>query len=186
MKKILIAIVLLVAMLPVYAQKDKAKDKTKGNKGGNSERLDAAQVPELVKSSFNTAFPGIPATWEKHSAKGKADGKSYTKYVAVFTQDGQKSRARYREDGTALSSTKYMKADKMPDAVKSGMKTKYPGFEASGGEEVKGKGDKKIYRIKAKKGSAKLTTYFDENGNEVTKEKVTDDVKEGEDEDEGN
>jgi hypothetical protein len=184
MKKFLLLIVIVAAMLPAWAQKDKGK--AKGNKGGNFEKVDAAQVPDPVKNAFTSANPGVTATWEKHSARGKAD-KPFTKYVAVFTTaDGNKSRARYREDGTAMTSSKYMKAEKMPDNVKKGMKSKYPDFTPTAAENVKGKDGKSMYRIKSKKGSAKLTTYFDENGNEITKEKVSDDVKDGEDEEEGN
>jgi hypothetical protein len=97
-----------------------------------------------------------------------------------------KSRARYREDGTAMSSSKYMKADKMPDGIKTGMKSKYPDFIPTVAENIKGKDGKSVYRVKSKKGSAKLTAYFDENGNEITKDKVTDEVKEGEDEENDN
>jgi hypothetical protein len=184
MKKTLLLFVLLVAMLPTWAQK--VAQKAKKAKGVNFEKIDAAQVPDPVKTAFAAANAGATPTWEKHTARGKAD-KSFTKYVAVFaTADGMKNRARYKEDGTVMSSSKYMKADKMPDGIKAGMKSKYPDFTATVAENIKGKDAKSVYRVKSKKGSAKLTAYFDENGNEITKDKVTDEVKEGEDEENDN
>ena len=54
-----------------------------------------------------------------------------------------------------------------------------------GGEEVKTKKGETYYRVRMKKGSSKLTTLLDANGNEVKREDQPEEVMEDEG-DEGN
>ncbi len=189
MKKTTLLLVLVFAGISVFAQ-DKAKGREKGKakaelKSAGFQQIDAAQVPDAVKNSFTQSTPGVTGvTWQKHTAKGKAD-KSFTKYVAVYTVDGKTARARFREDGTAMSSSKYMGAQKLPENIRTTATTKNPGFELVGGEEVKTKKGQTFYRVRMKKGSSKLTTLYDANGNEVVKDKEPEEAKEDEG-DEGN
>lgn len=182
MKKIILLLILLMAF---GAQAQKARGKGKQIQAAAFEKIDAAQVPEAVKNSFNAGFQNVTdVRWEKHSATGKG-GKTFTKYVAVYNQEGIRSRARFKEDGTALSSSKYMGAQKLPDNVKNAAASKNPGFTVMGGEEVKTKKGETYYRVRMRKGTSRLSTLFDANGNEVTKDKVPDEAKEDEG-DEGN
>jgi hypothetical protein len=78
-----------------------------------------------------------------------------------------------------------MKADKLPETIGKNAKSKNPEFELVGGEEIKTKKGETFYRVRMKKGSSKLTTLYDANGNEVTKDKQPEEAQEDEG-DEGN
>lgn len=189
MKKLTILFVLIIAATAVLGQERKhPKAKAKGKselKSKGFKTVELSEVPDAVKNSFNSAAAGVTdVRWEKHTAVGKSD-KTFTKYVAVYSIDGKKTRSRFREDGTAMSSSNYMKADKLPEAVGNNAKSKNPGFELVGGEEIKTKKGETFYRVRMKKGSSKLTTLYDANGNEVTKDKQPEEAQEDEG-DEGN
>jgi hypothetical protein len=194
MKRLTMLLILVFAVATAIAQeketakpaKAKAKGKAKTElKQTGFQQIDVAQVPDAVKNSFNSKAAGVGnVRWEKHTAKGKAD-KSFTKYVAVYTVDGVRSRSRFREDGTAMSSSKYMGAQKLPENIRNSATSKNPGFELQGGEEVKTKKGETYYRVRMKKGSSKLTSLYDANGNEVVKDNAPDEAQEDEG-DEGN
>lgn len=194
MKKLsLLLLMVLAVTYSVHSQdKVKSKDKTPGRGRARGElksfgfkKVEISEVPEAVKNAFFTHAAGATnVRWEKHLAKGNAD-KSFTKYVAVYMQDGVRARARYREDGTALSSSKYMGAQKLPENIGTSAKAKNPGFELVGGEEVKTKKGETFYRVRMKKGSSRLTTLLDVNGNEVKRENQPEEAMEDEG-DEGN
>lgn len=191
MKKLIVLLLLISATFLADAQvKEKAKAKGKGKvraelKSAGFRTVEISEVPDAVKNAFNTSAAGATnVRWEKHTAKGKTD-KSFTKYVAVYLQDGVRARARYREDGTAMSSSRYLGGQKLPENISTSAKSKNPGFELVGGEEVKTKKGETFYRVRMKKGSSKLTTLYDANGNEVIKDKQEDEVQEDEG-DEGN
>lgn len=191
MKKLTILFALIIAAAAVFGQeKAKEKKQPKAKAKGKSElkskgfkTVELSEVPEGVKSSFNSSAAGATnVRWERHTATGKSD-KVFTKYVAVYSVDGKKTRSRFREDGTAMSSSNYMKADKLPEAVGKNAKSKNPGFELVGGEEIKTKKGETFYRVRMKKGSSKLTTLYDANGNEVSKDKQPEEAQEDEGDD---
>jgi hypothetical protein len=51
-----------------------------------------------------------------------------------------------------------------------------------GGEELTTKSGQVIYRVRLRNGGSKITTVFDANGNEITRNKMTEEQKEGEEE----
>lgn len=183
MKKItLLAFILLIAF-GVQAQKPRTKGKQL--QAAAFEKIDAAQVPDAVKNSFTSSFQNAAdVRWEKHSATGKG-GKTFLKYVAIYTQDGIRARARFKEDGTSLSSSKYMGGQNLPENIRNAAASKNPGCTVMGGEEVKTKKGGTYYRVRMRKGTSRLNTLFDANGNEVTKDKEPEETKEDEG-DEGN
>ena len=147
----------------------------------SGQTVDASVVPESVKNAF--AATGATATrWEKHQAKGK---KTVVRYLAVYTQDGMRARARFREDGTTLSTSKYMRAEQLPVAIKSAAEAKIQGQKIMGGEEFKTKKGEIYYRVFSRGGGSRTVSVFDANGQPITKDKMSDDLKESEGEDEG-
>jgi hypothetical protein len=176
MKKLLTLLLVVAVAMASHAQGGKRKG---GAKSANLKQVEASEVPEAVKNSFKTSVTDV--RWEKHEAMGKG-GKSHVRYVAIYTQDGVRSRSRFKEDGTALSSSKYMGAKKLPASIQSAATSKYPNIKLVGGEEFTTKTGQVYYRVRLRDKSTKITTLFDANGGEVTKEKMTDDLKEGEDE----
>lgn len=173
--------VLFVLICQVSLAQPKAR--VKPTRSLTFEAVDESQIPDAVKNSFTSSFEGAgEVRWEKHKAQGK---RTFAKYVAVFSTDGVRARARYKEDGTLLSSSKYFGPAKLPANVKSAAESKAPGFTVMGGEEITTKNGKTFYRVRSRKGSSKLIQYFDADGNEVSRDKAPDGVTEGEDE-EGN
>lgn len=182
MKTIVSTVLMLVLVLGASAQEKKRLGEAKKAKLA-ALTVDASQVPDAVKNAF--AATGATATrWEKHEAKGKSE-KSYVKYVAIYDQDGIRSRARYKEDGTALGTSKYMKADQLPANVKSAAEAKAQGMKLMGGEEFKTKKGEVFYRVVARGGGSKTVSVFDSNGQPVTKDKMLEELKESEGEQEG-
>ncbi|MEQ8424835.1 MAG: hypothetical protein RIA63_08990 [Cyclobacteriaceae bacterium] len=176
-----ISLLIIVSLLGTLAYGQGAR--AKGPRSLNFEKVEGTLVPEVIKENFESSFQGAVAVrWEKHTLQGNKTG---IRYVAIFTEGGVRSRARYKEDGTVLSSTKYYGAIKLPENIKAAAKAKYPEFTVMGGEEITTRNGKTFYRVRSRKGPSKLVQYFDGDGNEITKEKAPEDLLEGED-DEGN
>jgi hypothetical protein len=185
MKTIVSCVLMVIIAFGVQAQGRKKAGQARQAKEAKLSALavDASQVPEAVKNAF--AATGATATrWEKHEGKGKSE-KSFVKYVAVYTQDGVRARARYKEDGSAMSTSKYMKADQLPANIKSAADAKAQGQKVMGGEEIKTKKGEVYYRVVARGGGSRTVTVYDANGQPITKEKMSDDLKESEGEEEG-
>lgn len=180
MKKIIFTLFFLSVVLAGFSQvRGKAKVLAAGGKA-----IDAAQVPEAVKNSFSSAFPSATAVrWEKHGAVTQK--RTYVKFVAVYTHEELRCRARYKEDGTALSSSKYFGPNKTPEAIKTAVTSRFSGFTVTGSEEITTKDGKVFYRTRLRKGASKVITYTDAEGNEVKKDKAPQEVTDGEEEDEG-
>ena len=132
-----------------------------------------------LKNSFKATATDVK--WQKNEAKGKA-GKTHVRYVAVYTQDGVRVRSRFKEDGTAMSSSKYMGGQKLPANIQTAATTKHPGAKLVIGEELTTKSGQVIYRVRLRNGGSKITILLDANGNEITRDKMTEDHKEGEEE----
>ncbi|MFY8036258.1 MAG: hypothetical protein ACOVMQ_03770 [Cyclobacteriaceae bacterium] len=176
MKKLLIVFLAACVASASFAQGGKRRNALKA---ANHQQIDVSQVPESVKSSFKASAADVK--WEKHEAKGKA-GKSLVRYVAVYTQDGVRVRARFKEDGTAMSSSKYMGGQKLPANIQTAATSKFPGAMLVGGEELTTKGGQVIYRVRLRNGGSKITTVLDANGNQITRDKMSEEHKEGEEE----
>jgi hypothetical protein len=176
MKKLLIILLAACIATASFAQGGKRRNALKA---ANLQQVDASQVPDAVKNALKTSATEVK--WEKHEAKGKA-GKTHVRYVAVYTQDGVRVRSRFKEDGSAMSSSKYMGGQKLPANIQTAATTKHPGAKLVIGEELTTKSGQVIYRVRLRNGGSKITTVFDANGNEITRDKMTEEHKEGEEE----
>jgi len=175
MKKIVILSVLAVFALTSYAQRVKRAGISKAG----VTHVDPTQVPTAVKNAFKVQATAI--RWEKQEVKGRA-GKSHIRYVAVYKQDGIATRSRFKEDGSTMSSSKYMGAAKLPPVIQSAATAKNPGANLMGAEQFTTKNGQVFYRVRSRNGGSKVTTLYDANGAEVTKDKMIDEIKEGEEE----
>ena len=176
MKKLVIVLLAACVATASFAQGGKRRNALKAV---NFQQVDASQVPDAVKNSFKATATDV--TWQKNEAKGKA-GKTHVRYVAVYTQDGVRVRSRFKEDGTAMSSSKYMGGQKLPANIQTAATTKHPGAKLVIGEELTTKSGQVIYRVRLRNGGSKITILLDANGNEITRDKMTEDHKEGEEE----
>lgn len=171
MKKILqLLLVLLVTAGGVQAQKMGVKV------------LSESEVPAEVKATHEQLFPGVSVIrWEGHKWVNKKD-KERGKIVAVFDYEGVRTRARYRPNGKALSASSYYKADKLPAAVAAAA-GRYEGYELKGGSKtwsLKDSSKAPVYKIRLRKGAQVLTVFVDEQGNEIEKGKLSEELQEDE------
>jgi len=173
---------LALAVLGIVCATAQPKVSPHGPRALNFERLEPDQVPGGVKTTFGTAYPQAQnIRWEKHEARGK---RTYIKFVAAFLLEGSRIRARYLEDGSFLSSSRYLNPARLPENIRQAAQAKSPGFAVVRGEEITTKNGKKYYRVRSRQGASRLIQYFDENGAEVTTANMPPEVMEGEEENE--
>src|SRR6478609_7139655 len=140
-------------------------------------QIDPSQIPSAVKTSQSTAFPTVTGTrWEVRDVI--ANRKYVTKYVAVFTTDNTTIHARYKGDGTLVSSSKYFDGEHAPSQIKN-LGSKYNEYTLKSAEEIKTYAKGKVfYRAHFYKGKKKTLVYTDDSGKEIANEKVLVEVRE--------
>jgi hypothetical protein len=169
MSKLFFCLFLLCSVFTSYAQR----------KTGGPQKMDPAQIPAAVKTAQESSFPGIAVTqWEVRSKTGP--GQFVSKYTAVFSVDSKMIHARYKGDGTLVSSLKFFEGEEAPSVVKS-LGSKYNEYALRTTVEIKTYAKGKVfYRAYFYKGKKKTVVYVDDNGKELVIEKVPAEVKEGE------
>ncbi|WP_038031746.1 hypothetical protein [Thermonema rossianum] len=144
--------------------------------------LNEEEVPAEVKATHDRLFPGVKVIrWEGHKWVNKND-KERGKIVAVFDYEGVRTRARYRPNGKALSASSYYKADQLPASVASAA-ARYEGFELKGGSKtwsLKDTSKAPVYKLRLRKGAQVLSVFVDEQGNEIEKNKLSEELQEDE------
>lgn len=147
----------------------------------NVDKVDAATVPEAVKSSFAEHYPGTDVVrWEKHVGKGKF--KSRTRFVAIFNDDKNRARSRYHNSGIGISATTYYFAPGLPKQVKKGAMELNPGFKVVAGQKIRiFKNERIVYRVKLRKGTSRVWTYVNPDGSEAKVGEIPDEVTEDQD-----
>jgi hypothetical protein len=184
MKKLLSLIVVCLLAITAYSQAKTKKGKAVA-RSSSSTPVDVAQVPQPVQDTHNQTFPGTTLTrWESRKGSGK---KEIQWYSAVFTTpESTKARARYKADGVLVSSSTHYDAAKAPEAVKSAAASRFSDYTLLGCEKINLPAkNKDFYRVRLKKGSTKVTTYMDETGAEITKEKAPAEILESDEGEEG-
>jgi hypothetical protein len=169
MKKLVTLLFVCLLITTAYAQRTTAK-KAKIARSSSSTPVEAAQVPQAVQDSHNQSFSGTTLSrWELKQATGKKEVQWYT---AVFnTTESTKARARYKVDGTLISSTSYFGPEKTPEAIKAAAATRFSGYNLVGCSKINSaKKNKNYYLVRLKKGTTKITTLMDESGNEIGKD----------------
>jgi hypothetical protein len=185
MRKIFSVFTLCLFIATVYAQRPVAKKAKTIARSSSSMPVDASQVPQAVKDSHEQSFSGSSATrWELKQATGKKEVQWYT---AVFTTaESAKAKSRYKIDGTNISSATYYGPDKAPETIKSAAAARFSDYTLMGCEKITVPSkSKNFYRVRLRKGSTKITTYMDESGAEITKEKAPAELLESEAVEEG-
>ncbi len=161
MKNLLFVFALIMAFSAAQAQA-----------GFQVQKVDASEVPQPVLDAQAKFFPGFTVNvWEKQS--GSIRDRSGERYVATFQYEGQKTRARYYKNGTAGTATSYHSGKELPQAIQNAAAENYPGYSLNSGEKIVAlEAQKTVYRIRLRKGAQKLVVYVDENGNEISKDSL--------------
>ena len=120
-------------------------------------KLDLEDVPAAVSASFASQFKETKVVrWELHAIKGEM--RNLDKYVAIFDQDGIRSRARYLQNGDGITVSSYYlfkRLERLPDAVRAFAKTNYPDYQLGSGEKIESlKISRYVYRIRLRKGAS--------------------------------
>jgi len=81
--------------------------------------IDASEVPQVVLDAQSSLFSGSEVDqWRIQEGEG-GRGNSGTNYIATFVLEGQRTRARYSEDGKGIVAVTYFKANELPSAIQS-------------------------------------------------------------------
>ncbi|HEY5826154.1 MAG TPA: hypothetical protein VIT44_17400 [Cyclobacteriaceae bacterium] len=162
-------VVLLSTFYSSYAQRK-----------SDQKQIDPSEIPSAVKTSQSTSFPTVTVSrWEVRDVI--ANRKYVTKYVAVFEADDNTIRARYKGDGTLVSSSKYFDGEHAPSQIKN-LGSKYNEYTLKNAEEIKTYSKGRVfYRAHFYKGKKKTLVYTDDSGKEIANDKVLAEVKEEED-----
>ena len=170
MNKLFCYVVLLCSFFGSYAQRK------------SQQQIDPSQIPAAVRTSQQSNFPYVQTVrWEIRDLMSSR--KFITKYVAVFDVESNAIRARYKGDGTLVSSSKFFNSEQAPGQIKN-LGGRFNDYKLKSAEEIKTytKG-KLFYRGYFFKGKKRLVAYVDDNGKELTEEKVPAEVKEDEEAD---
>jgi len=140
--------------------------------------IDASEVPQVVLDAQSSLFSGSEVDqWRIQEGEG-GRGNSGTNYIATFVLEGQRTRARYSEDGKGIVAVTYFKANELPSAIQESASTNYSDFQLVRGEFIRGLQEgKNVYRISLRDGAKRLVVFVDENGNEIKKENVPEEMQ---------
>ncbi len=92
----------------------------------SAQKLNDADVPAAVKTSFAKKYPGSVAKWEKEDAK----------YEAGFKKDGKTMSASFEASGTFTESEVDIKVADLPATVLTYVKEHYKGKTIKEGAKI--------------------------------------------------
>lgn len=179
MKRITFLMVLILSAGMVFAQVN--KNQAKKIKKAPTVKIDAAKVPQAVKDAQTKKFSGISEIkWKMKLIKKQEQ--TMNSYSAHFKQNGMKTIAHYKPDGTAVAVISHISLQNVPQTIVSTVANNYPGFKPKLAVKIEVL-SKSItqYRLTLLKPAAKLILYVDETGNDAQKANIGKEVM-GEDE----
>lgn len=91
-----------------------------------AQKLDAAQVPAVVKAAFAAKYPGFSPHWEKE------DGK----YEASFKQDDKNISALFKPSGQFSEAEVDIKLTDLPPTIPVYVNQHFPGKTVKGGSKI--------------------------------------------------
>ena len=155
MKKFLVLIALAAFIGQAAAQTDK---QTQTATDSRHAQIEVKQVPVVVVTSFNNAYPAVEnPVWSK----------SGTYYVVDYTQNNNPMYVMYDASGKMIESGEGVIAADYPASLTSYVKTKYKDEKIVKVYKIKDDNGKTIWKGKVKQDYL----YFDENGNYIKMEK---------------
>ncbi len=137
----------------------------------NAQDLKSADVPEVIKKSFEKNFPNTKVdSWEKEGAD----------YEAEFHQNKVEGSAIFDANGKFIEVEEEIKTTNLPkNAIEYCTKT-YVGYTLEEAAKIKSAEGKITYEAEMKKGKEHFDVMFDDKGNFVKKGDV-ETKKEGKD-----
>ena len=123
-----------------------------------AQKLDASKVPAVVRSSFQKAYPGVSAKWEKE------DGN----YEVNFKQNGNDASVIITPGGVITETETDIKATDLPAAAQAYLKENYKGKNIKESSKLTKAGGAVNYEAQV----GNVDVIFDANGKFIKKEKV--------------
>lgn len=122
------------------------------------------EVPEKVEEAFNKKFP---------EAKGVHwDQESDHEWEAEFKWDGHRYSANFMDDGTWKETEHEIKFKQLPERVRISLFQKFQDYKIKE-QEISETSNGTLYECEIKKGKSKLEVAFDEKGELMKKEVLT-------------
>jgi hypothetical protein len=150
MKKLFIIIcVALISSGTTFAQKKSAK---------NTKKVVAKTevvAPGSVKEAFQQNFAGTEAKWSKNYSGH---------WVANFTKEDVKTSAEYDGDGKWVATRSSYTSDKLPEAVATTVKTKYPDATIKDGWKIERSDVAAYYKVNIQENGAAKAVLINEAG----------------------
>jgi hypothetical protein len=147
-KLVLIICVALISSGTTFAQKKSAK-KTK--------KVVAKEVvaPVVVKDAFQQNFSGSEAKWSKNYSGH---------WVANFTKEDVKTTAEYDADGKWVATRSSYAGDRIPEAVSSTLRSKYPSATIKDGWKIERSDVAAYYKVNIQDNGVEKVVLINENG----------------------
>ena len=128
------------------------------------ERIDASEVPIMVKNAFNRFYDDIdPEYWYISTVKLKRRKKS-TRYTARFVKDDLTHAIRFDEEGHPIADYIIL-SDKEHDEFHSKVKNLFPNHDVKQVKSVRHyHADVQVYKLILAKNSKSEIIFIDEEG----------------------
>ena len=126
---------------------------------GMSVNCQGIKVPEVVKNSFATKYPGAKEVkWGKEKAK---------EFEAEFKLNKTSAFANFGLDGSWVETETRIAVADLPAAVSTAIKTKYPGSPITLAEKTEQPGNKVLYEVVIKVNGKKKAVELNPDGSFV-------------------
>ena len=130
----------------------------------DEEKVPLDKVPRAVLDAVKDKYPDAELVGaERETEKGK------THYEIALKHKGSKLEVILTPEGKVVAVEKTIPAAALPRAVAEALKTKFPGTEIKGAEEITRDG-KVTYEVQLKDGDRKREVVFDPSGKVVEEE----------------
>ncbi|MEL6972391.1 MAG: hypothetical protein AAFZ63_03650 [Bacteroidota bacterium] len=138
--------------------------------------VEASAVPTGIAQSQEANFPGIAVRqWKKQEYSNKR--LNSVQYLAVFTQNGQNTRARYQADGRSISSYATYRPEALPTPIQTTLATDYPDHILTGAAEITSlQQGWSGFRIRLREGNQKLVVWLTAEGSPISLQQVPSEV----------
>ena len=124
---------------------------------GCTQKVNEKDLPTLVKTAFNTKFPGATAVkWGKENAK---------EYEAEFNFNNNTVSANFKLDGSWVETETTIPPSELPETVINAVKTKYPGSIYGRTEKIEKPGGKILYEVNITVNGKKRELELNPDGN---------------------
>jgi hypothetical protein len=134
-----------------------------------SQKVDEADVPDAVKSTFKVRFPAAASTaWEKED----------TVYSASFLMDQAATEAEFTEKGVWMETEWEIPVQYTPKKIKSYTDSAFAGYKIAEIEIMDYPADGKLYKLEISKKKECQELYFTLAGDFKKSEKAVCDKKE--------